>query len=256
MNKKLCLLLCCVVPVNTVLADVIASGDDCGDDCHWAIHDDGTLDISGTGGINGYGYFKTDSALYEGGSSHWQSTAPWGQYSAQIKDINIHEGITSIGRVAFYNLAATSVHLPDTLETMAYGAFQYSALKEVEIPSSVKYIGAAAFYSTSIKTAVLPENVEFGDIFVADTKSWIFTAATKIYCSQNDEEKCKTIVSNPDIIQTYTKSSNGQYLVGGKWYNNLDALTSGNRTKKLIYTVEEAEMLSKPTGNKFKIRYK
>ena len=50
--------------------------------------------------------------------------------------------------------------------------------------------------------------------------------------------------------------SGRSFLVNGKFYDSLSDWISGNYARKRIYTVEEAEKLTKPTGNQFKIRYK
>lgn len=66
---------------------VIASGT-CGNALRWTINGAGTLSIRGTG------------AMYD----YQPGTAPWYEYSAQIKNIKVGYGVTSIGSYAFYNL--------------------------------------------------------------------------------------------------------------------------------------------------------
>ena len=64
----------------------------CGDSAYWYyFQDNHTLIINGTGKMNDYGSY---------------SAAPWYEYHEQINFIEISEGITSIGRNAFYGCKA------------------------------------------------------------------------------------------------------------------------------------------------------
>jgi len=71
---------------------------------------------------------------------------------------------------------------------------------------------------------------------------------------QDGSKSCKNAAECERILAAL--SQNKSFLVGGKFYKNLSDFINGNYERKRIYTVEEAEMLSKPTGNRFKIRYK
>ncbi len=59
-------------------------------------------------------------------------------------------------------------------------------------------------------------------------------------------------------IKTYTKTPDGLYVLDGVKYASFSAMQKkeNGRAIKRIYTVDEAEALSKPNGNKFSIRYK
>ena len=54
----------------------------------------------------------------------------------------------------------------------------------------------------------------------------------------------------------YQKTDNGQYVIHGKFYNTLSDVAHNSRSLKRIYTIEEATLLSKETGNTIKLRYK
>lgn len=232
----------------------IASGtpqtnNGCGENCSWSLSDDGVLTVYGTGLMGGYECIDTKHWLWEGGMSTWQTLAPWGEYSGQIKSIDIKEGIESIGYRAFYNVAATNVHIPNSVKQISYGAFQYSNLQEVIIPDSVEKISGAAFYETPISTIVIPENT------LLDPSDFIFTRLSTLYCPYNMLQTCERSVTEATKIEGYEKVGNA-YFVNGKFYSSLSDMQKGHYQKKRIYTIEEAEKVSKKTGNIFRLRYK
>lgn len=67
--------------------------------------------------------------------------------------------VNSIERDAFYWSNVKSVRLPDSMETIGYGAFRSSPLESIELPANVKEIGEYAFYKTNISAITLPEGV-------------------------------------------------------------------------------------------------
>jgi len=81
----------------------------CGKNLAWALSDDGTLTISGTGDMYSFSSY---------------SSAPWYSSKSSIKKVVISVGVTSISKEAFY---------------------EYSNLKELTIPSTVTNIGDQAF---------------------------------------------------------------------------------------------------------------
>lgn len=122
---------------------------------------------------------------------------PWfrEEYAADIKNVKIEEGVTSVGKEAFYcfknrygeydkygcknltsveiadtvtNIGARafnccpikSIGFPDGLETIGDGAFYDTSLTEIKLGSSLKSIGKEAFLSIDIQELILPSNVE------------------------------------------------------------------------------------------------
>ena len=123
------LFLCALLLVAAVFAlptqaEAATSGT-CGRNLTWALDDEGTLIISGTGAMNDY--------LYED-----SAPAPWYSSRADIKKVIIGEGVTSIGRMAFYNCVnMASVTIPNTVTSFSYGAFDNcTGLERVDITSS------------------------------------------------------------------------------------------------------------------------
>ena len=120
--KRLFYILGLVLSFNAYATIMTASGNDCGDNCTWALYDDGLLEISGNGMMNDYEWM-TSNNTFDG----YQSTAPWGNYSTQISSIKINSGITSIGNHSFRDLSGlTSVILPETLISIGASSFAHT----------------------------------------------------------------------------------------------------------------------------------
>ncbi|MCQ2071209.1 MAG: leucine-rich repeat domain-containing protein, partial [archaeon] len=139
----------------TVILSFGAVGSDADDDDEFACGnfmtyslDNGTLTISGEGDM--YGYLTTTVNGVK------VTNAPWGQTSAPIKNLVVGNGVTSIGKYAFYGCSAlVSVSLPDTLNSIGADAFYgCKLLKSINIPSSVNSIGTYAFYGCKALTAM------------------------------------------------------------------------------------------------------
>ncbi len=118
----------------TASASTVLYQGTCGDNLNWALTDDGTLTVSGTGDMKNYS----------------SSNAPWYSYRTRIKAVVVEDGVTSIGNYAFYNSYTNlvSLELSSTVTNIGnYAFYNCSALPEVYIPSGVTYIGNYAFYS-------------------------------------------------------------------------------------------------------------
>ena len=91
----------------------------CGNDLTWTLREDGLLKIEGSGSM---------------------TSAPWQEYSLQILDIDLPEGLTSIYTRAFYGCEALrTITLPGTLETIGSRAFfGCTGITEMTIPDSVQ----------------------------------------------------------------------------------------------------------------------
>ena len=77
---------------------------------------------------------------------------PWFDYKDQIVEIEVAEGVTAIGRAAFYMLRfVTKVTLPETLTVIGDYAFRNcNSLAKIDIPESVTSIGEEAFAKTKV----------------------------------------------------------------------------------------------------------
>ena len=111
MKKLLLLFTLMVLPL---VASADKSGS-CGDNVTYTyVEATNTLTISGTGAMRDY---------------VWNSDPPWNSYRSSIKIVKIDNGVTSIGRYAFY---------------------ECTGLTSVTIPTSVTRIGKDAFYNIGL----------------------------------------------------------------------------------------------------------
>ena len=77
--------------------------------------------------------------------------APWYGYAADIVEIEIAEGITTVGRCAFYGLKkVTTVTVASTVTAIGdYGFYMCKALTEIALPEGV-VLGKDVFVKTGI----------------------------------------------------------------------------------------------------------
>ena len=123
-----------IIPMSVFNVSAATSGS-CGKNVSFNFSSStGTLTISGTGEMEQY-------ALLD--------DRPWLSYEDSIKKVIINNGVTSIGKYAFYSCdSLTSITIPDSVTTIGQDAF-YScdSLTSITIPDSVTTIGDRAFFS-------------------------------------------------------------------------------------------------------------
>ena len=127
-------------------ADIVVSGT-CGiygDNLTWTLDSEGTLTISGKGEMDN------------------SSDVPWDSYSDDIVSVVIEDGVTSIGKWAFYfcdNL--TSITIPNSVTSIGYSVFGYcESLTSIILPDGVTSIGDSAFYWCDNLTSItIPDSV-------------------------------------------------------------------------------------------------
>ena len=277
----------------------IASGSDCGENCHWSISETGTLTVYGENAKIG-----SFEGIQENGNTVG-TTAPWGSYIDQIKNIEIKEGVvdlgykafsyiesqkpievpstvSSISGAAFYRLRAPEVIMTDSVKEIKADAFSWSSIEKIDIPNSVtsiegafrgaklidvvipsnvEYIAPATFSACfNLKSITIGENTALGSFLThhKDNSTRMTDIANlKIYC-MGDTAKCDANLAaagyeNLKSIKAEAKVINGITYIFDKKGNIV--ATSGTRTNKRIYTVEEASMVS-GKKNSVMIRYK
>lgn len=124
----ICAILCALLLTATQAGAVTRSGcGDKGDNVLWTLDDEGTLTLTGEGAVK-------DS-----------SSCPWAYF--KVKRVVVNEGVTRIGKRAFYNMKdVKEVQLPESLTTIGKEAFYgCTGLREVTIPSGVTEIEEYAF---------------------------------------------------------------------------------------------------------------
>ncbi|MCD8027266.1 MAG: leucine-rich repeat protein, partial [Erysipelotrichaceae bacterium] len=125
--------------------EYIESGT-CGDDVIWTLDNDYNLVINGTGEMTSWTNY---------------AKVPWYSYRKSIVSVTIDNGVTSIGKYAFYACAITSVVLPESVTNIEDSAFRScSSLTNVVINGTVTSIGNYAFQDCSGLTSInLPEGL-------------------------------------------------------------------------------------------------
>ncbi|MBE6650957.1 MAG: leucine-rich repeat domain-containing protein [Ruminococcaceae bacterium] len=110
---------------------VIIHEGTCGANVTWALTDDGTLVISGSGRMDDY---------YDG-------NPPWKNLKDQIIYLDIRSGIENIGSYAFSGCKSlVTISLPDGISTIGWFAFSDCVgITEITIPSTVTEVSAYAF---------------------------------------------------------------------------------------------------------------
>ena len=149
--KKILILLFLILPL-TLEAKIIASGDDCGDDCHWAYDDETkTLSFIGTGTMYQY---TTNQINHDTVGWKWQSERPWIAYADSVENLTVSNGFTMLPMYLCSNCKnLKQVSLPDTLKTMDVCSLRNTALTDIIIPSSVTSVSDETFLHTpSLKT--------------------------------------------------------------------------------------------------------
>lgn len=93
---------------------------------------------------------------------YYHIKAPWKNSRAEIKRVNIGEGVTSIGNCAFYGCTAlTEVNIASTVTDIGNEAFyNCTSLTGIDIPGGVTRIGTGAFENCwQLADIALPETM-------------------------------------------------------------------------------------------------
>lgn len=123
---------------------VIASGDcgEKGDNVKWKLHEDGLLVIEGSGKMKDYTIDRSTIGGGWGHSGNDQYTTPWKDYTNDIKNVVICEGITSIGDDIFSGTNIESLVLPDSIEIFdTYTLDTCDTIKTIRVSNGVKCFG-------------------------------------------------------------------------------------------------------------------
>ncbi len=140
-----------------------ADSGECGENLVWSFNGStGVLSITGTGAM-------TDYIPYD------NAPTPWDGYLEDIIVVNIGDGVTSIGKCAFYGCVnLKSAHIPDSVTSIGRAAFNScAALEEITIPENVVELGATVFaFCPNLKTVNIFGSVSsIGSMAFADCTS-------------------------------------------------------------------------------------
>ena len=128
-------------------AEIIASGE-CGENATWTLDENGLLTISGTGNMANYTHDPWD--------------APYRAYQNMILGVEILEGISNIGEMAFWQCGnLQSVKVPDSVKEIEWLVFRDCvSLTSFKIPDGVTMVSPGLFYGCSNLTSVIiPDSV-------------------------------------------------------------------------------------------------
>lgn len=203
-----------------------ATSGNCGENLTWIFDiSTGKITIDGTGKMKDY-------ASYE--------SVPWNSYIANIKNVFIGEGVTSIGDFAFaYCKSLANVSIPDGIISIGNSAFRYcTSLTSITIPDSVTTIYNETFSCCSCLTDIaIPECLKsIGDL------SFYNTGITKVEISDSLTSIGYGAFADCNMLTSISVSSaNTEYSTGehGVLFNKnkteLIQYPAGN--KKTIYTI-------------------
>ena len=131
----------------TYANDIIGYNGTCGATGHewdvvWAVTGESpnkTLFVCGTGAMADYDW----------------NTMPWSSQKDAITSVVIGDGVTGIGKYAFYEHShLASVTIGNSLETIGVWAFKNCSMTSVTFPASVKSIGNSSFSECNSLTSV------------------------------------------------------------------------------------------------------
>ena len=208
-----------------------ADGTDCekcGKNCDWSFDtESGKLNVSGSGSMYNYSH-STDSE-----TNAQYTTAPWKAYKEKIKSVKV-EGLSTIGSYAFCHSGGklTAVEMSDTVTDINDGAFAWNgAISTIKLSDSLKSIGYIAFrysaggFSPSIIVPDTLEEVEFGSLGTNKNK----IQNMQIICL-GDEQSCARVKNLFNEYEHYGNdySEETLELAGNVVVVNYEQCTSGN----------------------------
>ena len=148
-------------------SNITAATVRCGDSITWTLDDLGNLTLSGSGEMWNYGY--DDSPFKDYGiktvtiGDGITSIGRWAFYGCNgLTELTLPNSVTSIGNYVFYGCSGlTKLTLPNSVTRIGDGAFcDCSGLTELTLPNSMRSIGESAFFGCSGLTELtLPSSV-------------------------------------------------------------------------------------------------
>jgi hypothetical protein len=127
----------------------IDSGTLAGSPIKWILLNEKTMILRGEGAMKDY--------------TNLDQSKPWDNPNSKIKDIIVEEGVTAIGKYAFYRAMIETITVPTTVTSIGQGAFtEASELKQITFASDVglQDINDYVFQSCwSLKTLKLPSTL-------------------------------------------------------------------------------------------------
>jgi len=154
----------------SVSADEVLSGT-CGANVKYALDDEGTLAISGSGDM---------------ASPLSYAHVPWHNECEAIKNVVISDGVTSISDYAFLNcISLTSVTIPSSVTKIGHSSFyNCKNLESISLPKDIAVIGNWSFaYCTALTRITIPDSVTS----IGNYAFYHCTGITRISVGSNNE---------------------------------------------------------------------
>ena len=184
-------------------AEIVDQGDCSADGSNvtWTLDSDGTLTISGTGGMKDWDLNQNNSPF---------------RGNTNIKKVVIEDGVTLISNYAFQECTSlTSITIPNSVRHIGSKAFwNCTSLTSITIPDSVTSIGNSTFeLCTSLTSITIPNSVKvIGDDAFCNCRSLtsitISNSVTSI--SDNAFVGCRSLTS-VTIPNSVTSLGNGAF---------------------------------------------
>lgn len=133
-----------------------------------------------------------------------------------VRDVTVPEGITTIGRGAFYAAQVEKVTLPEGLMEIQQEAFyDCFALQSISLPESLQSIGASAFSSCrALAEITLPEGLR-----TIGTRAFDWTGLTSLHLPENLEEIGYSAFASNAELQEVTFPKNLRVIPTDMLYN-------------------------------------
>ena len=211
--------------------DGTAIRGECGENLIWALDDDGTLTISGTGAMNNY-------SLSKNANDEYVTSAPWEKHYESIMSVVIENGVTSVGKFAFRGCSSlTSVTIPDSLTAVGWYAFDNcSSITDVYYTGDLSsWLGIS--FSASSNPCHNGANLYFNGKLVTDVV--ISDSVTNIGNFMFEGCSCLTSVTIPNSVTsigigafdgcsglTSITIPDGVTSIGSSTFNGCSSLTS------------------------------
>ena len=195
------LLLTALLPLPAAASAKVLDSGTCGSNVRWALTDDGTLTISGTGPMR-YFYMGPCEG-YNGPDAPWYRR---GSYAA-ITKVVIENGVTSIGGYAFYHCPnLTKVTIPESVTSIDQNAFEgCPKLSHITIPESITKIDTKAFADCAGLTSItfLGDAPSIGGKSFQGVTATVYFPCSKAWNSQVKQNYSGTLTWTGHVYSDY-----------------------------------------------------
>ncbi len=114
--------------------------------CKWYHNLKGKMWITGKGEMQNYTSF---------------STTPWAKNNRHVSQVEVEDGVTSIGAYAFSYPSIGQVDLPSSITEIGEFAFAGSSISTIKLADNIKKISGGAFLGCSYLASIyMPKNIE------------------------------------------------------------------------------------------------